>query len=157
MNQDSATSLPEQEGTSLILENNRVTLQPVCLPKDECQEISSVLSRAGDKWSVIIIVMLGPGPLRLNELKRMIGSISQRMLTLTLRGLERDGLVTRTQFSTIPPRVDYELTEMGHSLLIAVQPLGSWAKAHVKDVKIARAAYDQRALISSEINPEQEL
>ncbi|EMO4458679.1 TPA: helix-turn-helix transcriptional regulator [Pseudomonas aeruginosa] len=101
--------------------------------------------------------MLGPGPLRFNELKRMIGSISQRMLTLTLRGLERDGLVTRTQFSTIPPRVDYELTEMGHSLLIAVQPLGSWAKSHVKDVKIARAAYDQRALLSSEINPEQEL
>jgi DNA-binding HxlR family transcriptional regulator len=103
-----------------------------------------VLSRAGDKWSVMIIVMLGPGPRRFNELKRLIGSISQRMLTLTLRGLERDGLVTRTQFETIPPRVDYELTEMGHSLWIAVQPLGNWAQAHVKQVAQARIAFDQK-------------
>ena len=83
---------------------------------------------------MLIIVTLGRGPLRFNEIKRMIGGISQRMLTLTLRGLERDGLVTRTQFPTIPPRVDYELTELGRSLWQVVEPLGVWAHcAHRRD------------------------
>ena len=74
-----------------------------------CRAVASVLARVGDKWSVLVIMMLIDGPMRFNELKRKIGGISQRMLTLTLRGLERDGLVTRTMFPTIPPRVDYEL------------------------------------------------
>src|SRR4029078_1552832 len=78
-----------------------------------CRAVASVLARVGDKWSVFVIMMLIDGPLRFNELKRMIGGISQRMLTLTLRGLERDGLVTRTVFSTIPPRGDHELTRLG--------------------------------------------
>jgi DNA-binding HxlR family transcriptional regulator len=80
---------------------------------DSCKEVSETLARVGDKWSVLIVMLLGDGPRRFNELKRMIGGISQRMLTLTLRGLERDGLVTRTMFATIPPRVDYELTPWG--------------------------------------------
>ena len=79
--------------------------------------MSDVLERVGDKWTVLVVVTLGEGPKRFNELRRAIASISQRMLTLTLRGLERDGLVTRTVFATIPPRVDYELTELGQSLL----------------------------------------
>lgn len=80
---------------------------------EDCRAISSVLARVGDKWSVLIIVLLGDGPKRFNEIKRMVGGISQRMLTLTLRGLDRDGLVTRTVFPTVPPRVDYELTSLG--------------------------------------------
>ena len=92
--------------------------------------MASVLARVGDKWSVFVIMMLIDGPLRFNELKRMIGGISQRMLTLTLRGLERDGLVTRTIFPTIPPRVDYELTDLGRGLSKPVQALGKWAFDH---------------------------
>jgi DNA-binding HxlR family transcriptional regulator len=92
----------------------------------------------------MIIVALGSGTMRFTEMKRYIGGISQRMLTLTLRGLERDGLVTRTQFETIPPRVDYELTALGRSLRQVVEPLGAWARAHMNDMKRARETYDKR-------------
>ena len=91
---------------------------------EDCRAVSAVLARIGDKWSVLTVSRLGGGPLRFNELKRDIGGISQRMLTLTLRGLERDGLVTRTVFPTVPPRVDYELTALGRSLLVPVSALG---------------------------------
>jgi DNA-binding HxlR family transcriptional regulator len=111
---------------------------------EDCRAVSSVLARIGDKWSVLIIVLLGDGPKRFNEIKRMVGGISQRMLTLTLRGLERDGLVKRTQFPTIPPRVDYELTQLGRSLWDAVKPLGEWAQGHVKHITKARAAFDKK-------------
>ena len=111
---------------------------------EDCRAVSSVLARIGDKWSVLIIVLLGEGPKRFNEIKRMVGGISQRMLTLTLRGLERDGLVKRTQFPTIPPRVDYELTQLGRSLWDAVKPLGEWAQGHVKHITKARAAFDKK-------------
>jgi DNA-binding HxlR family transcriptional regulator len=111
---------------------------------EDCRAVSSVLARVGDKWSVLIIVLLGDGPKRFNEIKRMVGGISQRMLTLTLRGLERDGLVKRTQFPTIPPRVDYELTQLGRSLWDAVQPLGEWAQGHVKHISKARAVFDKK-------------
>lgn len=117
------------------------------LPKhasENCRAVSSVLARVGDKWSVLIIVLLGDGPKRFNEIKRAVGGISQRMLTLTLRGLERDGLVTRTQFPTIPPRVDYELTPLGHSLWEAVEPLGAWATGHVAHIIKARAEFDEK-------------
>jgi DNA-binding HxlR family transcriptional regulator len=87
-----------------------------------------VLARVGDKWTVLVVWSLGDGPKRFNELRKALGSISQRMLTLTLRALERDGLVTRTVFPTIPPRVDYELTKLGRSLLVPVSELGSWAR-----------------------------
>jgi DNA-binding HxlR family transcriptional regulator len=83
---------------------------------EECRAVRSLLALVGNKWSMMIIVTLGNSPLRFNEIKRAVGGISQRMLTITLRGLERDGLVTRTPFATIPPRVDYELTALGHSL-----------------------------------------
>jgi DNA-binding HxlR family transcriptional regulator len=103
-----------------------------------------VLSRVGDKWSVFVIMMLGDGPKRFNELKRMINGISQRMLTLTLRGLERDGLVTRTIFPTIPPRVDYELTDLGRGLQQPVMALGLWAKEHQDQIALARTRFDAR-------------
>jgi DNA-binding HxlR family transcriptional regulator len=112
---------------------------------EDCRAISSVLARVGDKWSVLIIVLLGDGSKRFNEIKRAVGGISQRMLTLTLRGLERDGLVTRTQFPTIPPRVDYELTDLGRSLWSAVEPLGVWARGHVGHITKARAGFDEKA------------
>jgi len=112
----------------------------------DCRAVSGVLARVGDKWSVLIIVLLGDGPRRFNEIKRLVGGISQRMLTLTLRGLERDGLLTRTIFPTIPPRVDYELTKMGRSLRAAVEPLGSWARGHVGDIRKAQEKFDNRKL-----------
>lgn len=109
---------------------------------DSCRPVSEVLARIGDKWSVLIVTRLGPGPQRFNELKRSIGSISQRMLTLTLRGLERDGLVTRTVFPTVPPRVDYELTPLGRSLLEPVKALGDWAVANRAAMEEARQRFD---------------
>jgi DNA-binding HxlR family transcriptional regulator len=111
-----------------------------------CKAVSDVLSRIGDKWSVLIVMLLAEGPRRFTELKKMVGGISQRMLTLTLRGLERDGLVTRTVFPTIPPRVDYELTALGRSLLTPVRALGSWAFEHQCEVAEAREAFDARDL-----------
>jgi DNA-binding HxlR family transcriptional regulator len=110
-----------------------------------CEAVSEVLSRVGDKWSVLTVMLLAGGPRRFNELKRMIGGISQRMLTLTLRGLERDGLVTRTMFSTIPPRVDYELTDLGHSLKTPVEALGFWAFAHLPTIVQSRKKFDENA------------
>jgi DNA-binding HxlR family transcriptional regulator len=112
---------------------------------EDCRAVSSVLARVGDKWSVLIIVMLGDGARRFNEIKRAVGGISQRMLTLTLRGLERDGLVTRTIYPTIPPKVEYRLTELGRSLWAAVEPLGLWARGHVGDIHAARSQFDGRA------------
>lgn len=108
----------------------------------DCRAVSGVLARVGDKWSVLLIVRIGDGPRRFNELKREVNGISQRMLTLTLRGLERDGLVTRTAYATVPPRVEYALTRLGRSLLQAVRPLGAWAQAHVPHIARAQAAFD---------------
>lgn len=104
----------------------------------DCRAISGVLARIGDKWSVLIVSRLGARAMRFNELKREIGGISQRMLTLTLRGLERDGLVTRTIFATIPPRVDYELTPLGRSLLEPVTGLSTWALRNIAKIESAR-------------------
>ena len=128
----------------MVLEHTEVTVELPDPESEDCRAVSSVLARVGDKWSVLIIVLLGDGPKRFNEIKRIVGGISQRMLTLTLRGLERDGLVTRTQFPTIPPRVDYELTELGRSLWEAVKPLGEWAQGHVQHIASARAAFDKK-------------
>ena len=111
---------------------------------DNCRGVASILSRVGDKWSVLVIMMLFNGPKRFNEIKRLIGGISQRMLTLTLRGLERDGLVTRTVFPTIPPRVDYELTDLGRGLSEPVIALGTWAMDHLEQIEAARARFDGR-------------
>jgi DNA-binding HxlR family transcriptional regulator len=111
---------------------------------EDCRAVASVLARVGDKWSVFVIMMLRDGPRRFNEIKRMIGGISQRMLTLTLRGLERDGLVTRTVFPTIPPRVDYELTDLGRGLSKPVLALGEWAMEHQTQIQDARMRFDLR-------------
>lgn len=107
----------------------------------DCTAILQTLARIGDKWSVLVIMQLADGPRRFNEIKRLIG-ISQRMLTLTLRHLERDGLVTRTLYPTIPPRVDYALTSLGHSLLSPLNALGDWVTANQNEVEVARQTYD---------------
>ena len=114
------------------------------LPAD-CRAISDVLARVGDKWSVLVVTRLGAGSMRFNELRRAIGGISQRMLTLTLRGLERDGLVTRTVFPTIPPRVDYALTPLGRDLLEPVSALGDWATRNQAKIARAREKFDGAA------------
>jgi len=108
-----------------------------------CRTISTLLSRIGDKWTVLVVQTLGDGSKRFNELRREIPSVSQRMLTLTLRNLERDGLVKRTVTPSIPPRVDYELTDLGRDLLIPVAALGEWAILHQPCIQAARAHFDQ--------------
>ncbi|MFO0579820.1 MAG: helix-turn-helix domain-containing protein [Polyangia bacterium] len=108
-----------------------------------CLAVREVLNRVGDKWSVLIVALLKDGALRFSELKRMIEGISQRMLTLTLRGLERDGLISRTVTPTIPPRVDYELTPLGRTLLTPVLALTEWAQQHRTELQAARDRFDR--------------
>jgi DNA-binding HxlR family transcriptional regulator len=103
-------------------------------------EIRELLDRLGDKWSLLVVELLGRGTRRFSELRREIDGVSQRMLTLTLRNLERDGLVTRTVHPVVPPRVDYELTELGRSLLEAVEPLVAWTREHRDEIAVARDA-----------------
>ena len=131
------TKRPRQEGTALIPSNLHVA--------EDCRAVSEVLARVGDKWTVLVVSTLGDGPKRFNEVRRALGSISQRMLTLTLRGLERDGLVTRTVFPTIPPRVEYELTKLGHSLLEPVSSLALWARRNRSGIAAARQRFDAAA------------
>ena len=131
------TARRKQEGTSMLPSNLHV-------PED-CRAVSEVLSRVGDKWTILVVSELGNGPRRFNEIRRALGSISQRMLTLTLRGLERDGLVTRTVFPTIPPRVDYELTMLGRSLLEPVSGIGLWARQNRAAIHEARLRFDTAA------------
>ncbi|MDB5534953.1 MAG: helix-turn-helix transcriptional regulator [Hyphomicrobiales bacterium] len=108
-----------------------------------CQRVKATLTRIGDKWTILVIRMLGERPMRFNELRRKIDGVSQRMLSLTLRGLERDGFVIRTVRPTVPPQVDYTLTALGASLLGPVKALGDWAFAHEAQVVAARARYDR--------------
>ncbi len=121
-----------------------VTVTPQHLPSEQCPRISQVLARVGEKWSVLIIIMLSERARRFSELKRAIGGISQRMLTLSLRGLERDGVVKRTVFAVVPPRVEYELTPLGRSLHAPVSALGEWVRAHLDEIDAARQAFDRR-------------
>lgn len=109
---------------------------------EDCRAVSAVLQRVGDKWTVLVVSMLGDGPMRFNELRHAVGGISQKMLTTTLRNLERDGFVTRTVFPTIPPRVDYELTGLGRELLTPVMALGDWARANIDRINNARDRFD---------------
>ena len=109
---------------------------------EDCRAVSEILQRVGDKWTVLVVGKLGSGPMRFNELRQAVGGISQKMLTTTLRGLERDGFVTRTVFPTIPPRVDYALTELGRELLVPVNALGDWARRNTARVNAARARFD---------------
>jgi DNA-binding HxlR family transcriptional regulator len=131
------TARAKQEGTKRIPGNLHVA--------EECRAVSEVLSRVGDKWTILVVNELGNGPRRFNEIRRALGSISQRMLTLTVRNLERDGLVTRTVFPTIPPKVEYELTGLGRSLLVPVSGIGLWARHNRDAIEAARKRFDAAA------------
>ena len=130
------TARRKQEGTSVLPSNLHV-------PED-CRAVSEVLSRVGDKWTILVVSELGNGPKRFNEIRRALGSISQRMLTLTLRGLERDGLVTRTVTPTVPVTVTYDVTDLGISLQRVMLGLKEWAEAHMGDVLTNREHYATR-------------
>lgn len=110
----------------------------------DCVAVREVLNRVGDKWSILVVTLLNDGPRRFSDLRRAIEGISQRMLTLTLKGLERDGLVTRTVFPTIPPRVDYALTRLGKTLLEPVTALAGWAEKNRFEIQEARDRFDKK-------------
>lgn len=111
---------------------------------DNCQAVAETLDRIGDKWTVLVVGVLEQGPLRYNEIRRVVDGISQRMLTLTLKGLERDGLVNRTMYPTIPPRVDYELTELGRKLMVPLRSLYDWAVKHRPAMLAARKKFVEK-------------
>jgi DNA-binding HxlR family transcriptional regulator len=106
--------------------------------------VRSVLDRIGDKWAIYVVDRLGCGPRRFSELLRGIDGITARMLTVTLRGLERDGMLTRTVHAAVPPRVDYALTPLGETLLAAIRQLVQWADVHLPEIEAAQAVYDTR-------------
>jgi DNA-binding HxlR family transcriptional regulator len=110
----------------------------------DCQKISLILARIGEKWSMLVVMLLRDGPRRFNDIKRNTAGISQQMLTRTLRGLERDGIVTRTILPTSPPQVEYSLTELGHSMSEPVLAFGQWVRGHLAEFEAARVQYDQR-------------
>lgn len=115
----------------------------------DCRAVSELLSRVGDKWTVLIVQALVDRPRRFNELKREIGGISQQMLTRTLRILERDGLVMRTVHHTVPPSVEYALTDLGRSLSVPVLALADWTFAHLPQIHANRAVYDRAGEVAA--------
>ena len=125
-----------QEGTYLDLGHMHVT--------GGCKRLTPVLARIGDKWTLLVVSILAKGPLRFSELKRRINGISQRMLTFTLRALERNGLVSRTVHPAVPPHVEYALTDLGHSLLVPIRHLTTWVGEHIDCVEEAQREYDAR-------------
>ena len=131
-----------QDGKNLFASDSDVTAPTEGFESHRCQRITPVLNRVGDKWSMQIVMALGFGSRRFSELKREIDGISQRMLTLSLRGLERDGLISRHVTPSIPPRVDYELTDLGQSLREPVTALGDWAIAHIDCIRAAQERFD---------------
>jgi DNA-binding HxlR family transcriptional regulator len=149
-----------EDGTSRSPSNNSDTaetdeVRPYLNPDgrhgvtDGCQspeavEVRQILNRVGDKWSILVIAMLDRGTRRFTELRREVEGISQRMLALTLRQLERDGLVERTVYPVVPPKVEYALTDLGSTLLESVRGLVSWAMEHRGQVAAARVVYDAR-------------
>jgi DNA-binding HxlR family transcriptional regulator len=121
--------------------------------RDECLAVGEVLQLIGDKWTVMVVGVLSTGTKRFNELRRLIGGVSQRMLTLTLRRLEEEGLVLRTAFPTIPPRVDYELTAHGRTLIAPLKTIGDWAIKHRARAKRAPASRPSRTSPTSPKSP----
>ena len=136
MEDGTSLSPGHSEGTEGSAGAGRVGQTQACAIRD-------LLDRLGDKWSLLVVELLGGGTQRFTELRREIDGISQRMLTLTLRRLERDGLVRRTVHPVVPPRVDYDLTPLGESLLDAVAPLVTWTRGHRDEIARARAAFDE--------------
>jgi DNA-binding HxlR family transcriptional regulator len=113
-----------------------------CPSADLACEVRRILDRIADKWSLLVIALLGQSTLRFSELRRQIDGISQRMLTLTLRNLERDGLVSRTVYPVVPPKVEYRLTTLGVTLIDTIRTLVEWTGEHQDEIRAAREAYD---------------
>jgi DNA-binding HxlR family transcriptional regulator len=134
-----------EDGTFLFDPHTSVRDRLPTLHNERHCELRSVLDRVGDKWSVLIVVLLAEGPTRYSELHRLLPGISQRMLTLTLRNLERDGMIERTVYPEVPPRVDYRLSPLGVTWLEPVLGLVTWIAEHGDDVLKARAGFDERA------------
>jgi DNA-binding HxlR family transcriptional regulator len=124
--------------------NTAVRAPEASNPHAACKAVVETLARIGDKWTVMVVGALSEGPIRYNEIRRRVEGISQRMLTLTLKGLEQDGLVTRTMYPTIPPRVDYELTELGRKLILPLQALSEWARENRPAMLAAREAFRKK-------------
>lgn len=121
----------------------------ICDTSASC-EVRDLLDRIADKWSLLVIELLARSTHRFSQLHREIDGVSKRMLTITLRQLERDGLVRRTVYAVVPPRVDYELTPLGETVITSIQPLITWTREHRDEVAAARADYDHRATTSPE-------
>jgi DNA-binding HxlR family transcriptional regulator len=128
----------------MVATNTAVRAPEASNPHAACKAIVETLARIGDKWTVMVVGALSKGPIRYNEIRRRVEGISQRMLTLTLKGLEQDGLVTRTMYPTIPPRVDYELTELGRKLIVPLRALSEWARENRPAMLAAREAFRRR-------------
>ncbi|WP_324695148.1 helix-turn-helix domain-containing protein [Novosphingobium sp. RL4] len=111
----------------------------------DCRPVTDALARTGDKWTILIVMQLETGPKRFSALRRTISGISQKMLALTLRGLERDGYVSRTVHPTKPPSVEYALTDLGHELVVPVRMLGNWVMANLHRIERARSEFDVRS------------
>jgi DNA-binding HxlR family transcriptional regulator len=126
-----------------------VTATPPHPLHQDCQKARQVLARIGEKWSMLVVMLLRDGPRRFNDIKRNTGGVSQQMLTRTLRGLERDGMVTRTIYPTSPPQVEYRMTELGRSMSEPVLAFGRWVQEHLADVDAARQQFDQRTKIGA--------
>ena len=107
-----------------------------------CRIVANVLDRIGDEWTIMVVGALSDGPMRFNAMMRKIGGVSHRMLTLTLRVLERDGMVRRTAYPTIPPKVEYELTTLGRSLIVPLMAVLEWGERHSDEIEVARQAFD---------------
>lgn len=119
----------------------------------DCRKVSAILGRLGDKWTVLAITMLFEQPRRFNELKRLIGGISQQMLTRTLKALERDGMVTRKVYPTVPPQVEYSLTDRGSSLAVPLMQLAKWVLDHLSEIEADRAAFIEEGAVAKMIDP----
>ncbi|MCZ0210487.1 helix-turn-helix domain-containing protein [Streptomyces sp. UMAF16] len=143
-----------EEGTSKSLRHCSGTEDYTILQWDvrEGCEVRQILDRVADKWSLLVIALLENRSLRFNQLRHSIEGISQRMLTVTLRQLERDGLVRRTVHPVVPPRVDYELTPLGVTLHDTIQALVTWTEEHQEEIAIARAEYDRRSELAEKVS-----
>jgi len=131
------------------LSGTHSSVRKIDTSNDDCRAVAETLDRIGDKWTVLVVGALEQGPLRYNEIRRAIDGISQRMLTLTLKGLERDGLINRTMYPTIPPRVDYELTELGTKLMVPLRSLYDWAMKHRATILEARRKFAERERLAA--------
>jgi DNA-binding HxlR family transcriptional regulator len=123
-------------------------------PLSDCRRVGDILARVGDKWTILLLMALGDRRMRFGELNRAINGISQRMLTVTLRNLEHDGILIRTVYPTIPPRVEYELSDRGRSLKLALAPIGKWVMANQTDIEEARERVREQSRVARAVAPD---